>query len=463
MSSPLLIEMQQRLSAGLHRRAENRAYWDGKQPLAYLAPEARSALGNRFGVLSVNYARVAITALTERLRLNGFDGAPVWNDLLTLDYDQLADTLHREALLQGESFALIWADSQGNPTLTIESGDTVAVKRDDVTRQIVAGIKQVTVKTTPATPGYTDVWLYQPDTVEHWRSTAENGRGQFELLETLPNGLGVVPIVAFTNADLLPCTWRDAPYLEYSGESEIQPLKCLIDGLNKTVSDCLVAQEYTARPRRWATGVEATEEPVTDEDGNPVLDVDGLPVTRSVSPIPEGNRAMLSENDNARFGQLGGADLSGFRTSMDIWVQSIMAVGALPAHMCGITTANPATYEAQKSAEAGLTARAESKAKMFGRAHEQVARLVYAVRHGVDARTVIVRALWGPFDTRSEQAGADAASKLLGSGVLSRRTILTRMGFSQDQVERELEEIDHDAANARDIVQGRFMTDLRDR
>lgn len=464
MSSPLLIEMQQRLSAGLHRRSENRAYWDGKQPLAYLAPEARAALGNRFGVLSVNYARVAITALTERLRLNGFDGVPVWDELLNLDYDQLADTLHREALLQGESFALVWADGHGNPTLTIESGDTVAVKRDDVTRQIVAGVKQVTVKTTPATPGHTDVWLFQADTVEHWRSTAENGRGQFELLESLPNSLGVVPIVAFTNADLLPCTWRDSPYLEYSGESEIQPIKCLIDGLAKTVADLAVAQEFTARPRRWATGIEMTKAPVLDDDGNEVIDPDtGEVLMDAVSPIPEGNRALVAEDPGSKFGQLDGANLAGFRTSVDIWVQSIMTVSALPAHMCGITTANPSTSEAMQSAEAGLTARAEAKAKMFGRSHEQVARLVYAIRHGVDVHTVTVRTMWGPFDTRSEAAGADAAQKLHSSGLLSRRAVLTRMGFSQDQIERELEAVEHDAMQARDIIMGRHMSGLTDR
>ena len=458
MSSPLLIEMQQRLSAGLHRRFENRAYWDGRQPLAYLAPEAFAALGNRFGVLSVNFARVAITALTERLRLNGFDGAPVWDDLLALDYDTLADTLHREALLQGESFALVYADEQGNPTVTIESGDTVAVKRDDVTRKIVAGIKQVTVKTTPATPkGYTEIWLYQPEYTEHWRSNAPFGGGEFELLETIPNGLGVVPIVAFTNADLLPCAWRDTPYLEYSGESEIQPIKCLIDGLAKTVADCLVAQEFTARPRRWATGIEMTEAPVLDDSGQPVLDGEGQPVTQAVNPIPEGNRAMLSEDPQSRFGQLEGANLSGFRTSVDIWIQAIMAVSAVPAHMCGITTANPSTSEAMQSAEAGLTSRAESKSKLFSRSHEAVARLVYAIRNSVDPRTVSVRALWGPFDVRSEAAASDAASKLFGAGILSRRATLERMGFSQDQIERELSSINQDAQNARDIVLGNVM------
>lgn len=462
MSSPLLIEMQQRLSAGLHRRTENHAYWDGRQPLAYLAPEAVAALGNRFGMLSVNYARVAITALTERLRLNGFDGVPVWDTLLSLDYETLSDTLHREALLQGESFCLVWADEQGNPTVTIESGETMAVKRDDVTRQIVAAIKQVTVKESPATKGYTDVWLYQADTVEHWRSNTPNGGGEYDLIERQPNSLGVVPVVSFVNADLLPSAWRGLPYLEYAGESEIQPIKCLIDALSKTVGDLLVAQEFTARPRRWATGIEPTIRPVLGDDGNPVVDENGDPVTEAVNPIPESNRAMLASSEQARFGQLDGANLLGFRTSFDILREAIMTVSALPSHMCGVTTVNPATSEAMQAAEAGLTARAEAKAKLFSKSHEQVARLVYAVANGVDPASVSARARWGPFDVKSEAAAADAGAKLFSSGLLSRRGMLERLGLSQDQIDREMAAIKSDAADHFNIKVNRYMTDMGD-
>ncbi len=74
----------------------------------------------------------------------------------------------------------------------------------------------------------------------------------------------------------------------------------------------MVTSEYVGRPRRWATGIELTEEPVLDDDGNPVLDDDGQPVTTEVNPIPEGHRAMISENDAAKFGQLHAADLAGY-------------------------------------------------------------------------------------------------------------------------------------------------------
>ena len=55
---------------------------------------------------------------------------------------------------------------------------------------------------------------------------------------------------------------------------EIDDLKPLVDALNKSLADMMVTSEYVGRPRRWATGIELTEEPVLDDDGNPILDDD---------------------------------------------------------------------------------------------------------------------------------------------------------------------------------------------
>ena len=48
----LVVELMQRLAAPQHRYTELDRYYQGKQPLAFLSPEARTALGNRFGVMA---------------------------------------------------------------------------------------------------------------------------------------------------------------------------------------------------------------------------------------------------------------------------------------------------------------------------------------------------------------------------------------------------------------------------
>ena len=124
-----VIEMMQRLSEPAARYAELDRYATGQQALAFLSPEARTALGNRFGVMASNIPRLAVTALAERLRITGFSGdAHVWADWIRCDLDQLSGVAHREALLLGDAYVIVWADRFGRPTVSVESGKQVAVQ-----------------------------------------------------------------------------------------------------------------------------------------------------------------------------------------------------------------------------------------------------------------------------------------------------------------------------------------------
>lgn len=417
-----VIELMQRLDEPAARYAELDRYASGKQPLAYLSPEAKTSLGNRFGVMASNIPRLAVTALAERLRVTGFTGdAKVWNDWIRCDLDQLAGVAHREALLLGDAYAIVWADRAGRPTVTVESAKQVAVKLDPGTRQVVAGVKRWETKNT------TEGVLYLPDEIVRLRANQRGATMQgFETVEVIPNPLGVVPVVNLRNTDRIVADW---------GVSEIEDLKPLVDALNKSLADMMVTSEYVGRPRRWATGIELTEEPVLDDDGNPVLDDDGQPVTVEVNPIPEGHRAMISETADTKFGQLNAADLGGYEASVRVLLGQIMAVSTLPAHYIGIFTDNPASADALRASEASLTARAEARQQTFGRAWEQVARLMIAVRDGRDPNLVDdIRVHWADAATRSVAQEADAVTKLFQIGLLPADYALAKLGYSDDEI-----------------------------
>ncbi|GAB3227823.1 phage portal protein [Mycolicibacterium hippocampi] len=421
MSSDLLVELLQTLDGPQHRYAELDQYASGKQKLAYLSPEARIALPALNRIVS-NIPGLAVTSLAERLRVTGFKGADVWADWVANDLDQMGTILHREALTFGDAYAIVWARQDGSPLVTVESPQQVAVIRDPATREIESAVKRWRSKTE------TFAVVYTRDRIEHWKArTAGTASSGFELVEVIEHPLQVVPVVSFCNAArILGC-----------GRSEIEDLVPLVDGLNSTLAGLAVAQEFTARPRRWATGIELIEVPKLDGNNVPVLDGDGQPVMETVNPIPEGNRAMLSENDQAKFGQLPGADLKGYEAASRIWLQQIMAVSALPAHMVGITTENPSSSEAIRASESALTARAEQRQAVFGRSWEQVARLMVAIRDGVDVASVNVSVLWRDPSSTSVAAEADAVTKLVQAGILSRSGALRRLGYAEDEIARE--------------------------
>ena len=413
MNDDLLTTLMQKLEEPAARFADLDRYYTGTQPLAFLSPESRRALGDRFGRLATNLPRLAVTSLAERLRVTGFTGADVWTDWLRNDLDQDSGIAHREALLLGASYVIVWADQFGRPKVTVESARQVAVLTDPGTRRITAAVKRwETAKTTEAT-------VFLPTEIIRLRAeqTGATTAG-FKVVETLPNPLGMVPVVRLKNSDRL---------LD-DGVSEIDDLRPLVDSLNKILVDMMTTSEFVGRPRRWATGIELEETDVLDDNGNPTGE------TEAVNPIPEGDRAMISENDSAKFGQLEAAGLDGYSTAVDVLLGQIMAVSALPAHYVGQLSDTPASADALRAAEASLTARAVARQASFGRSWEDVARLMVAVRDGVDPQRVDVRVTWADAATRSIAQEADAVVKLFQAGLLPASYALKRLGYSDTEV-----------------------------
>lgn len=130
------------------------------------------------------------------------------------DLDQTSGVAHREALLLGDSFVIVWADPFGRPRVTVESAKQVGVLTDPGSRQIVAALKRwedTTRKTTEAV-------LYLPDRIVRLRANqvgAVTAQG-LATVEELANPLGVVPVVNLRNSDRI---------LGEHGSSEIDDLQ----------------------------------------------------------------------------------------------------------------------------------------------------------------------------------------------------------------------------------------------
>lgn len=418
--SELLLKLLQKLDEPLARYSLCDSYYNGTQPLAFLSPESKTALGDRFGRMASNLPRLAVTALAERLRITGFSDEKLWADWLRNDMDQMSGVAHREALLLGDSYVIVWADLAGKPSATVESAKQIAVQRDPGTREIIAAVKRWETETT------TEAVLYLPDAITRYRANHVGATLGYETVKKIANPLGVVPIVDLRNSDRI---------LDDYGSSEIEDLMPLVDGLNKSLVDMMTTSEYVGRPRRWATGIELEERPKLDSDGNPVLDDDDQPVLEAVNPIPEGNRAMIAENHEAKFGQLAAADLAGYGESVNVLLGQIMAVSTLPAHYVGIFTDNPASADALRASEASLTARAEARQQTFGRAWEQVAKLMVAIRDGKDLSNVgDVSVKWADAATRSVAQEADATVKLFQTGLLPRDYALKKLGYTDTEI-----------------------------
>lgn len=425
MTNDLLHTLLQKLDEPVAKYGQLEQYYAGRQELSFLSPEAKAALGTRFGRMATNLCRVAVTSLTERLRVTGFTGADVWADWLRNDLNEQSVVAHREALLLGSSYVIGWADRFGRPKITVETAKQMACLRDPGTRTLTAAIKRWETTTT------TEAIVYGPDVITRYRANQTGATtAGFTVVDEIANPLGVVPVVRLLNSDRI---------LD-EGCSEIEDLMPLVDALNKVLTDLMVASEYTGRPRRWATGVELEEVPVLDEDGNDTGE------TTEENPYPEGTRMMIAEGEAAKFGQLDAADMGGYGNAVDVLLTQISAVSGLPAHYLGISHDNPASADALRASEASLTARAEARQAQFGRSWEDVARLIVGVRDGVDPTTVDVRVSWADAATRSVAQEADAITKLYSAGLLPASYALKRLGYTDAEI------IEIHAARTKDSV-----------
>lgn len=383
-------------------------YYAGAQDLAFLSPEARNAVGSRFGRIGVNIPRLAVNALNERLRVTGFrrEGDPdsvLWRSWIGNDLDQRATMVHREALVLGRSYVTVWARPDGSPNVSVESAHQVAVERDPGTREVIRAVKRWGTSTT------TEAVIYERDVVRRLRAESVGAVHGFRTVEELDNPLGWVPVVEFANADRLLT----------EGVSELADVIPLVDALNKVLADMMVGSEYYARPRRWATGIELEE----DEDGN------------AVNPYPEGNRMMINEDPAGKFGQLPGSELTSYKSAVEVLVSSIMAVSSLPSHYVGVLSTQPPSADSLRASEASLTAKAEARQHTFGRSWEQVARLMHAVSSGTDPDAVDVSVTWADPSTRSVAQEADAVTKLYQAGLIPASYALKRLGYADHEID----------------------------
>lgn len=411
--------MIQRLELAQPMIDERDKRYQGIQPLRYTIDEIEGDL--KF--FSINICKLAVNSVAERMRpkkiiasIKGEDfsheATRLW---LQSNMDQVLQSVISETLALGSSYLITWVDKYGRPAITAESARYVITENDPVSGEVTSAIKRWFERDQLGSMLNEHIIHYGPDEIVHY---IRDGHGNLSVEDKTFNPLGIVPVTPLVNLDRLT---------DDRGYSVIDDLAPLVDALSKILADMLVASESVARPKRWATGIELEE----SEDG---FTADGEPQQRSalegqaVSPFNKADQMWTVESEAAKFGQLPGADLGGYRTAAELILQQIMAVSALPAHMVGVTTANPSSADAIRAAEASLTSRADSRIRILGIALERAVQLMVAIAAETDLAAVQVRIKWADPSTRSAAQEADAVTKLFSLGILTREEARERLG-----------------------------------
>lgn len=409
------------------RLARLRAYYEGENDTWRFANEAhRETFGVRFQNLRANYARPIVEIPAQRMAVIaitlGTDDAgsdEAWRIWQANRLDARSLTAHLNVLSVGECPVLVGPNPNdpSTPIVTVEDPLQVIVERDPADpSRIVAGLKlwEQEDETHVAV-------LYLPDRIEWWEAS-EPKPGKPMVWQQVPDKLrqnpwGVVPIAVLANAP--EC------------RAEHEDILDQLDLYAKTLYDMATASDYMASPQRWAAGV-ATGEDDRMEDAN------GNPTSSDAASFQAGpNRVWVSDDPEAKFGQLPAADLTAFVRQLEAYRSDMATITHTPHRLLIPPPSSvPPSGESVRLSDAPLTAKVTWKMTAIGNGWEDAMRLAFLVA-GDRARAAAMdmEALWKDPELRTEVEHVDALSKLAAMGV-PQEELWRRAGATPQQIRR---------------------------
>lgn len=393
------------------------AYYEGTQPLSYLAPELVQELNDRMRQVVINWPQLIVDSLEERLDIEGFrysDSETVEADLQGIwqanDLDEGSQQAHVDALALRRSYVIVGSNEEDPefPIVTAQSALQVYAERDPRTRQVVAAVNRWEEPGAPGTSPTKMASLYLPNTTLRY----EYVKGSWTQVDQDSHGVGKVLVVPLVNRPRLQRT---------QGTSELRSVIPLSDAACKIASDMMVSAEYHAMPRRWATGM--SKDDFADENGQPLGAMSQL-----------AGRVWANEDENVKYGQFPEAQLSNFHDTINQLARLVASLTGLPPSFLGLATDQPPSADAIRASEARLVKRAERRQRAFGGPWEQVQRLALLVRDGeLDPRTRSLETVWRDPATPTFAQKADAVVKLHASGLLPTEQAWEDLGYSAVQ------------------------------
>jgi hypothetical protein len=457
-----LIELDGKLQRKQQQLRKLDAYYEGCQPLRFLALELKQEFGERLAEVVINWPEMVADAYEARLDLTGFrfpgsttDGvevdkadADVWGIWQDNDMDRQSQQAHLESIILGRSYAIVgargaleegpadpdvlpdpFAEATDSPLITVEHPTQCITEADPRTRQPCAALKRWkdADKVNRAT-------LYLPGSTSHyvWAN-------KWVLKDRDPHNLGVVPVVPLVNR---------ARMLRDNGRSEYASVIPIADAANKMATDMMVSGEFHAMPRRWALGMSQGD--FVDQDGNDVTPFEQIAGRIWAHPKKPGE---------VEVGQFAETDLAVFHNTIKLLGDIAGQLAGLPPHYGLARGENPASADAIRSSEARMVKRVERKQTGWGADWRRVMALALLIRDGDnwDKRVLRTKTVWRDASTPTVAQAADAAVKKFQSKITTLRQTRIDLGYSPEEIQRM--EGEDDEAALRDPI-GQLARDL---
>lgn len=436
-------------------------YYDGKQPLTFASKEWANVHQNRYTGFSDNWCSVVGSAPAERTQLDGFrlgldtdavsdDERALWRDWEINDGPAQSAQGFETGTVAKRSFALVWGNRDGEPTLSWEHPAQVYVAYDGEDRRV----------RTAAIKAWDDgdmeyLTLYTPDEVWKWSRPSysrQSGTGQTESGlyissstfagsggwiprqgpsdDTWPirNPLGRVPIVEYPNR----------PRLGHGPQSDIKGTMAMQDAVNLMWAYLFVAADLMSMPARVVLGQQPPKMPILDTEGNETgrfqpLDQEAL----------KAGRMLWLSGDNSKIDQWDASPLDVFTGVITTQVQHIAMQTKTPLYLLNAEIGN-IDADTLTAHDAPLVAKVGKAQQHYTASVRETFALMALVRDniGVAEAARSGNAQWHNAALASDMQITSAAKAAREAGMPMQSVLEDVYGYEPEHVERVMDMID---------------------
>ncbi len=338
-----MTDLERAYAALMGKQADQTKYWqyfDGDQATVYSTAHIRDVFKAIDVQFNANWCEVVITAVTDRINLNGFtvDNAQAQDVLDTL-WDTLAlqveaDDMHEAAEVTGEAVIIAGLDESGAPEAYYNDPRNVAVSYASSNPNRI----QYAAKWWVDDDGRRRLTLYYADRTEYY--VTEKAAAQVrsakafvrdpERIDDEPNDFATVPVFHFRLKRRLT-------------KSALKSVLGPQDAINKLMTDMMIAAEFGAFPINYV---------ISQMDSRGKLKTS----PREIWDLPAGD----GTGQATTVGQLAAAQLSNYLEAIDKLASTIGAITRTPKHYFFSQSGDP-SGESLLAMEAPLNKKAQDR------------------------------------------------------------------------------------------------------
>jgi hypothetical protein len=450
VTNPAVLSYLVWLSSEEETRQENivlaRDYYEGDHHIT-LTERQEEYLGfDADQKFSVNYAKVIVSAVAERLRVQGFTGDGTLAEFATAEWERArlraqAKRVHRYSMVDGASFVIVdWHD--GAPRYTVQRAYTDAqvdgtgdgCKAHYVNDDIYGELEYVTKRWNQ---NYWDadghlktrkrMTVYYPDRVEKYAMMGNGATAEATWQRYQDDGDASWPI-PWVNRNGEPLGIAAVPFQNEDGASELTTeIIALQDGLNKVWLDILAAAD------RAGFGIYVSRGFWPTTDGNE-------PNSQNTNLIKIAPGVWIGTKDPAANVELiEAASLQPLLQVKDGLLFELARITGIPMSRF-TTTAQVESGETLKQQESPLIAKTEDRQDLYGDAWENVFKLAARVQAANGGDEIdddeILHAGWAPAETRDEGGELERAAQKVRELKIPYEVVWAELGYTDDEIEK---------------------------